>query len=112
MCDSRNLAMATSPLDCLRYKKLGMFKKLFGSSSTPAVKPPPQSAVNKTIDSIQSLQEHEDQLEKRKALLEKKIEAELQKARELNKAGKKASARAACAFIYRYLYPCIEMTSF
>lgn len=66
-----------------------MFKKLFGSSSSSAVKPPPQSAVNKTIDSIQSLQEHEEQLEKRKALLEKKIEAELQKARELNKAGKK-----------------------
>lgn len=72
-----------------------MFKKLFGSKeATPAVKPQTPTAVNKTIDSIQSLQEHEDSLEKRKALLEKKIEAELQKARELNKAGKKPAALA------------------
>ena len=87
-----------------------MFKKLFGSSSTPAVKPPSQSNVNKTIDSIQSLQEHEDQLEKRKALLEKKIEAELQKARELNKAGKKASS--AISYISKINPHAYEMTTF
>lgn len=72
-----------------------MFKKLFGAKEQqPAVKPPTASAATKTIDSIQSLTDHEETLERRKALLEKKMDAELQKAKELNKAGKKPAALA------------------
>lgn len=73
-----------------------MFKKLFGGSkegsSAPAVAPPSANAAAKTINTIQNLTEHEEQLEKRKTLLEKRIAAELEKAKELTKQGKKAQA--------------------
>ena len=74
-----------------------MFKKLFGgskegSASSAPIPPPTVKAATQTINSIQQLQDQEESLEKRKALIEKKMEAELQKARELNKAGKKQQA--------------------
>lgn len=70
-----------------------MFKKLFGAKEPAApVQPPSAAAANKTINTIQSLTDNEEQLEKRKSLLEKRIEGELNKARELNKQGKKAQA--------------------
>lgn len=70
-----------------------MFKKLFGNK--PAEQPlPPQSAAsaNKTISAIQNLTEHEEQLDKRKSLLEKRIEAELEKAKDFTRQKKKAQA--------------------
>lgn len=70
-----------------------MFKKLFGNK--PAEQPlPPQSAAsaNKTISAIQNLTEHEEQLDKRKSLLEKRIEAELEKAKEFTRQKKKTQA--------------------
>ena len=71
-----------------------MFKKLFGGAKDPAppVQAPTVRAANQTINSIQALADQEETLEKRKALLEKKMDAELEKARELNKAGKKPQA--------------------
>jgi hypothetical protein len=70
-----------------------MFKKLFGSADKgPAVKPPSASSANTTINAIQDMGDKEESLEKRKELLEKRIDAELQKAREYNKAGKKQQA--------------------
>ena len=72
-----------------------MFKKLFGGSKdqpSAPIQPPTARAANQTINSIQNLADQEDTLEKKKALLEKKMDAELQKARELNKAGKKPQA--------------------
>ena len=71
-----------------------MFKKLFGGSkeASAPIPPPTVKAATQTINSIQQLADQEENLEKRKALIEKKMEAELQKARELNKAGKKQQA--------------------
>lgn len=70
-----------------------MFKKLFGAKEAAApVQAPSAAAANKTINTIQSLSDNEEQLERRKVLLEKRIDAELQKARDLNKAGKKPQA--------------------
>ena len=72
-----------------------MFKKLFGGSKDQPVapiQPPTVRAANQTINSIQQLADQEETLEKRKGLLEKKIDAELQRAKELNKAGKKPQA--------------------
>uniref|UniRef100_A0A7S0RIY0 Uncharacterized protein n=1 Tax=Chlamydomonas leiostraca TaxID=1034604 RepID=A0A7S0RIY0_9CHLO len=72
-----------------------MFKKLFGGAKDAPAAPPVQpsaAAANKTINTIQSLTDHEEQLEKRKSLLEKRIEAELEKAREFTKQKKKTQA--------------------
>ncbi|KAG1673880.1 hypothetical protein FOA52_012905 [Chlamydomonas sp. UWO 241] len=70
-----------------------MFKKLFGSADKgPTVKPPSASSATTTINAIQDMGDKEESLEKRKELLEKRIDAELQKAREYNKAGKKPQA--------------------
>lgn len=73
-----------------------MFKKLFGGSKEASTSAPPAqpsaAAAHKTINTIQSLTDHEEQLEKRKTLLEKRIEAELDKAREFTKQKKKAQA--------------------
>lgn len=71
-----------------------MFKKFFGSKDAQAAPPvqPSTAAANKTINTIQSLTDHEEQLEKRKALLEKRIEAELEKAREFTRLKKKTQA--------------------
>ncbi|GFR50911.1 hypothetical protein Agub_g13228 [Astrephomene gubernaculifera] len=70
-----------------------MFKKLFGQK--PAASTVPQSSANaatKTISAIQNLTEHEESLEKRKALLEKRVEAELEKAKEFTRLKKKPQA--------------------
>lgn len=74
-----------------------MFKKIFGGGKPKeAGTPPPVSqgatAANQTINTIQRLTETEEQLEKRKALLEKRVEAELNKAREFTKQQKKPQA--------------------
>jgi hypothetical protein len=71
-----------------------MFKKLFGGAKEASAPPsqPGTSAANKTINTIQSLTDHEEQLEKRKSLLEKRIEAELERAKEFSRLKKKAQA--------------------
>jgi len=71
-----------------------MFKKLFGSADNkaPAVKAPSASAATTTINSIQDMVDKEENLEKRKELLDKRINNELQRARDYNKAGKKQQA--------------------
>mmetsp|Transcript_21140 Transcript_21140/g.46278 ORF Transcript_21140/g.46278 Transcript_21140/m.46278 type:complete len:236 (-) Transcript_21140:631-1338(-) len=72
-----------------------MFKKLFGGGNKEPAAPPQQAstaAANKTINTIQQLTEQEEQLEKRKTLLEKRVEAELEKAREFTKQKKKTQA--------------------
>eukprot|EP00983_Pelagomonas_calceolata_P097201 1158217-Pelagomonas_calceolata.AAC.2 len=73
-----------------------MFRRLFGSSDKGGSSaPPPQpggQVAKRTIDTIQSLADHEEQLEKRKELLEKRMEAELQKARDYNNQKKKSQA--------------------
>lgn len=72
-----------------------MFKKLFGGAKESSSTTPPQqgaTAAHRTINTIQSLTEHEEQLEKRKTLVERRIEAELEKAKELSKQKKKTQA--------------------
>lgn len=73
-----------------------MFKKVFGGGKKDEapVAPPKTTpaATNRTINTIQSLNDQEEQLEKRKALVEKKVEAELEKAKAYTKAGKKPMA--------------------
>jgi hypothetical protein len=70
-----------------------MMGRLFGRSSAAAPKAPPGStAANQTINAMQSLTEREEQLEKKKALLEKKLNDELEKAREFTRQKKKAQA--------------------
>ena len=101
-CGGRNREAAQRTRSAPSYfpqqgnKHDAMFKKLFGGSKEQAasapIPPPTVKAATQTINSIQQLQDQEESLEKRKALIEKKIEGELQKARELNKAGKKQQA--------------------
>ena len=71
-----------------------MFKKLFGSKGSPAapVSASSTNSANKTINTIQALSDNEEQLEKRKVLLEKRIAAELEKARDYTKQQKKPMA--------------------
>ncbi|KAG2447772.1 hypothetical protein HYH02_007229 [Chlamydomonas schloesseri] len=71
-----------------------MFKKLFGQKPGAASAVPATSAnaANKTISAIQNLTEHEESLEKRKALLEKRMDAELEKAKEFTRQKKKPQA--------------------
>ncbi|MEW5297140.1 MAG: hypothetical protein WDW38_005962 [Sanguina aurantia] len=70
-----------------------MFKKLFGSSSaSEPLKQPGSTTANKTIGAIQNLNDHEETLEKRKALLEKRIEVELAKAQDFLRAKRKPQA--------------------
>lgn len=70
-------------------------KKLFGGKPGEPAKPAANSAnasASKTINTIQGLTDQEEALEKRKTLLEKRIEAELEKAREFTKQKKKPQA--------------------
>eukprot|EP00198_Chlamydomonas_reinhardtii_P005993 XP_001695329.1 component of the ESCRT-III complex [Chlamydomonas reinhardtii] len=60
-----------------------MFKKLFGQKPGTA---------SSTISAIQNLTEHEESLEKRKALLEKRMDAELERAKEFTRQKKKPQA--------------------
>lgn len=75
------------------------FKKLFGGKPAAAAAPtqPTQqastNAANKTISAIQNLTDHEESLEKRKSLVEKRIDAELEKAKEFTRLKKKAQVR-------------------
>eukprot|EP00798_Chlamydomonas_sp_ICE-L_P017676 gene17676-24027_t len=72
-----------------------MFKKIFGNKEGQASAPPTsqtKATVDRTINAIQGLSDKEEQLDLRKALLEKKIEAELEKAREYTKQKKKPQA--------------------
>jgi hypothetical protein len=70
-----------------------MFKKLFGQKAPPSAVPQSSAtAANKTISAIQNLTEHEESLEKRKSLLEKRVDAEQEKAKEFLKQKKKAQA--------------------
>lgn len=69
-----------------------MFKKLFGGKPAGPAGPTPSSSAasaNKTISAIQGLTEHEESLEKRKSLLEKRKEAELEKAKDFTRQKKK-----------------------
>lgn len=79
-----------------------MFKRLFGSSSSSSTPPPAvpdAQSANRTINTIQSLSDHEEQLEKRKELLEKRMEGELQKAKQYNSQGKKSQAMQVCVCV-------------
>lgn len=71
-----------------------MFKRLFGENkggpSAPSGSKP--SAANQTINAIQNLSEREEQLEKRKSLLEKRVNEELEKAKEFTRQKKKSQA--------------------
>jgi hypothetical protein len=71
-----------------------MFKKLFGAGgSQPAPGAPGSStAANQTINAMQSLGEREEQLEKKKELLQKRINDEMDKAREFTRQKKKSQA--------------------
>eukprot|EP00877_Chromochloris_zofingiensis_P009762 jgi/Chrzof1/5039/Cz15g09150.t1 len=70
-----------------------MFKRLFGGQPQRAPGAPVgSSAANQTINAMQNLTEREEQLEKKKLLLEKKINDELEKAREFTRQKKKSQA--------------------
>mmetsp|Transcript_11226 Transcript_11226/g.20328 ORF Transcript_11226/g.20328 Transcript_11226/m.20328 type:complete len:234 (-) Transcript_11226:457-1158(-) len=71
-----------------------MFKKLFGSTKAVAesIPPPSNASVNRTINTIQSLIDNEENLEKRKALLEKRVDGEVEKSKEFLRQKKKAQA--------------------
>jgi DNA repair exonuclease SbcCD ATPase subunit len=71
-----------------------MLRKLFGGSSAAASTSAPAGggAANVTINALQTLGEREEQLEKRKALLEKRINDELEKAKEFTRQKKKSQA--------------------
>lgn len=70
-----------------------MFKKLFGSAgSKPAAAPVASSSANTTIDAITANLQQEETLIKRQELLEKKVQQELEKGKELLKANKKNQA--------------------
>ncbi|KIY99780.1 hypothetical protein MNEG_8182 [Monoraphidium neglectum] len=73
-----------------------MFGRLFGGgSSQPAVPAPGgggNTASSATINAMQNLGEREEQLEKKKLLLERKINDEMDKAREFTKQKKKSQA--------------------
>lgn len=73
-----------------------MFKKLFGESkggpSAPSGSGGKPTAANQTINAIQNLSEREEQLEKRKSLLEKRVNEELEKAKEFTRQKKKSQA--------------------
>lgn len=69
-----------------------MFKKLFGQAPATPGAPGTSTAANQTINAMQSLAEREEQLEKKKLLLEKRINDEMEKAREFTRQKKKSQA--------------------
>lgn len=69
-----------------------MFKKLFGGAQPTPGAPGTSTAANQTINAMQSLAEREEQLEKKKELLQKRINDEMEKAREFTKQKKKSQA--------------------
>ena len=64
-----------------------MFKRVFGGGNPSGT--PNAATTEKTISAIQNLNEREEQLDKKKTLLEKKILDELEKAKEFTRAKKK-----------------------
>ena len=70
------------------------FKKVWGTSSASADKGTrkSQQSTTMTIDSIEALTQKEEHLEKRRALIEQRIDAELENARRFNKQNKKNQA--------------------
>lgn len=72
-----------------------LFKKVWGTSSAAADKKGGRKAARTsemTIDSIESLNQKEQHLEKRRELIEKKIETELENARNYQRQNKKSQA--------------------
>jgi hypothetical protein len=70
-----------------------MFKKLFGEKpAAPVGVPGSSQAANQTINAMQSLSEREEQLEKKRALLERKVNEEMDRAREFTRQKKKSQA--------------------
>lgn len=69
-----------------------MFKKLFGGAKPTPGAPGTSTAANQTINAMQSLAEREEQLEKKKELLQKRINDEMEKAREFTRQKKKSQA--------------------
>jgi DNA repair exonuclease SbcCD ATPase subunit len=69
-----------------------MFKKLFGGAKPVPGAPGTSTAANQTINAMQSLGEREEQLEKKKELLQKRINDEMEKAREFTRQKKKSQA--------------------
>lgn len=72
-----------------------MFKKLFGGRPAGASGSAPSGGskvADQTISSLTQLTEREEQLEKRKALVEKRIADEIQKAKKFTSEKKKAQA--------------------
>eukprot|EP00798_Chlamydomonas_sp_ICE-L_P017674 gene17674-24024_t len=76
-------------------EKMMPSSKTSGSKEGQASAPPPsqnKASADWTVNTIPGLSDKEEQLDLRKALLEKKIEAELEKAREYTKQKKKPQA--------------------
>jgi charged multivesicular body protein 4 len=71
-----------------------MFKRLFGAGggAPQGRNPGANSAAQQAISAMADLTEKEEQLEKKRELLHKKIDEELRKAREFTKANKKNQA--------------------
>ena len=69
-----------------------LFKRVWGTSSASADKKGGRKAANMTIDSIESLTQKEQHLEKRRELIEKKIETELENAKQYQRQNKKSQA--------------------
>ncbi|KAI8475511.1 MAG: component of the ESCRT-III complex [Monoraphidium minutum] len=71
-----------------------MFSRLFGGGNKAPTVPQPNknSASAATIDAMQSLSEREEQLEKKKLLLERKINDEMDRARAFTREKKKSQA--------------------
>jgi len=72
-----------------------LFKKVWGTSSAAADKKGGRKAARTsemTIDSIESLTQKEQHLEKRRELIEKKIETELENAKHYQRQNKKSQA--------------------
>lgn len=74
---------------------MSLFTKIFGAATnTASSKTPAQLAktTDRTIDSIDNLNTKEEQLEKKRQILEKKMEEEVIKAKQFLKEKKKAQA--------------------
>lgn len=74
-----------------------MFRRIFGGSNNAAPSSSAPSTVSRkttssTVDTIDKLNETLSMLEKREALIQKKIEAELEKAKEYTRANNKRAA--------------------
>lgn len=79
-------------VDIAAARRATMFKKLFGAKPGATGAPGSSSAANQTINAMQGLAEREEQLEKKKLLLEKRINDEMEKAREFTRQKKKSQA--------------------